>query len=93
MDISYMWCCTTVERWYVDRLRKLTLSYSNASLFFDCIFLVIALVDELYVHGEHSMGDVNELHTPTLRVNYFSYFEVGFQKQKKRLLQAAQLLA
>lgn len=57
-DLSYMWCQPTVKERYANRLAKSFLYYSNASRWFDCIFVVVVFADHLYVHTEYSMVEV-----------------------------------
>lgn len=77
------WCCLTVKGWSADKLAKYTLSYSSACRCFDGNFVVSVLLDQLYVHTEHSIGRRIVRYISTLRAKYVSYFEIGFGKREQ----------
>lgn len=76
-----MWNCAIVKEWYADQLVISTLGCSNDSRYIDCTAIVSLVAEKLYVHTEHTLGEVIIQHTLTFIVKYVGYFESGFRKE------------
>lgn len=63
-SVRFTRCCTTREGWYTDLFAKSNLNYGSDSLCMYYKFVLVVLVEQLYVHTKHSKGERIVRHTP-----------------------------